>query len=357
MSRKKVSTEKEDIEKKYKSSKDLASDLKKELKSEKVTKSKPQPNRIVLAGFMEFNEVTNYLSGEANVDFSEGIKSIHEEWQEKNTYMNTTLPNVDPYSVPGDMVVDLDASLSNYLKDIKKEVKFFPPYNDLEFDIKKLNIDNIISFQNNINLERIKGISKGLKPKMSDKELVDFCVNTDDYEIPIKKQTMVGTGLAGIATFTTENDDIRIRKVDYREVNVHEKDGQPETKTKAKALVLMLGLGDPFVMVHKIPNQIQIGSQQIINRDLYVLNNGFHRAYALKKAGYTHIPCIFSELNKSQIPLYLGNWRNLQKIVTYKRPPMFRDFFDPNLTIAKNAPPRKRLFKLNWNTEILPIFD
>lgn len=255
---------------------------------------------------MEFNELANHLTGESNANFSDMLKDTQRDWKKKRDYMNK-LPAIDPYIIPTDIVVDIDDNLSNHCKEIAEKIKFYSPYHELPFELKMVRIDYLIALQNQVNLERVRDVDSRMKKDMDTKDLVDFCINTNNFEIPLKKQ-IISSGITGFATFTTENDDVRIRGVDYRDVYIHEENGVPLTDVKSKALTMMFGLGDPFVIVYRIPITIQNGSQ-IEQRSILILNNGFHRAYALKKAGYPHMPCVLSDLTQDQIPTYLVHGR------------------------------------------------
>jgi hypothetical protein len=64
------------------------------------------------------------------------------------------------------------------------------------------------------------------------------------------------------------------------------------------------------------------------------LQNGYHRAVALRRAGFTHAPCILEEVTRKD-ELRLGGDEELNADPEFyfaaPRPPMLKDFFDPRI--------------------------
>lgn len=63
-----------------------------------------------------------------------------------------------------------------------------------------------------------------------------------------------------------------------------------------------------------------------------VLQNGYHRAYALRRAGITHAPCIIEEVTRKD-ELRVGGDEEVNADPEFyfaaPRPPLLKDFFDP----------------------------
>lgn len=65
-----------------------------------------------------------------------------------------------------------------------------------------------------------------------------------------------------------------------------------------------------------------------------VLQNGYHRAYALRGAGLTHAWCVVEEVTRKDELRLSATEEVLADPAFYflaKRPPMLRDFFDPRI--------------------------
>src|SRR5438132_4009382 len=171
---------------------------------------------------MNFNDLTAHLATECRYDFSKGIRSVHEEWQKKAVYMNK-LHQIEPYGPANDIVVDVSAANKEYVEEKMSIIRAYPQYREVKPSIKLIKIDYLLAFQHHIDLDRVNTIAKRLKPdNVTERDLIDFCIDTSQHELPIDKQLIGGNQMQGIATIVTDNDDVRLSRVEYREVPVHE---------------------------------------------------------------------------------------------------------------------------------------
>ena len=91
-----------------------------------------------------------------------------------------------------------------------------------------------------------------------------------------------------------------------------------------------------------------------------VLNNGSHRAYALRSIGYTHAPCIVQqvtsqdELDLVATPEFL---RDPATHIETARPAMLKDFFNAELTKILPVQRKLRQIKISYKIEAIDIPD
>jgi hypothetical protein len=74
-----------------------------------------------------------------------------------------------------------------------------------------------------------------------------------------------------------------------------------------------------------------------------ILQNGSHRAYALRAAGHTHAPCLVQRVSRrDELEVLAGIGHPLQarpdSFLTAKRPPLFKDYFDEELRMLVHVP-------------------
>ena len=68
-----------------------------------------------------------------------------------------------------------------------------------------------------------------------------------------------------------------------------------------------------------------------------ILHNGSHRAYALREMGVTHVPCIIQHVSSRHELSLVGPSQVRHDPGLYlerRRPPMFKDYFNPGLRIV-----------------------
>jgi hypothetical protein len=107
---------------------------------------------------------------------------------------------------------------------------------------------------------------------------------------------------------------------------------------------LAVGFGTNFLNAVYIENRL-------------ILNNGSHRAYALRDMGVTHVPCIVQHAS-SRAELELVGSRFVRRDPDYylkhPRPPMVKDYFDPQL--RKIVPVHRRLRQVTVKFEVDEAF-
>ncbi len=88
-----------------------------------------------------------------------------------------------------------------------------------------------------------------------------------------------------------------------------------------------------------------------------ILNNGTHRAYALRKMGVTHVPCIVQRLPDREA-LSLAGAREIRtdpdRFLKAPRPPMFKDYFNPEITKVFRA--RRRLRQVTVRFDVTETY-
>ena len=75
-----------------------------------------------------------------------------------------------------------------------------------------------------------------------------------------------------------------------------------------------------------------------------ILNNGSHRAYALREMGFTHVPCIVQHVStRDELDVVAASAirRDPDHFLKGRRPSMLRDYFNPKL--RKVSPVHRKL--------------
>lgn len=91
-----------------------------------------------------------------------------------------------------------------------------------------------------------------------------------------------------------------------------------------------------------------------------ILTNGTHRAYMLRKLGFTHIACLVTHATDEESlaqALPAGMRQDEARYLFAKRPPLFKDFFDPALSRTFPVLDSKALLRLDLqkSIEVIPV--
>jgi hypothetical protein len=88
----------------------------------------------------------------------------------------------------------------------------------------------------------------------------------------------------------------------------------------AGMIAVVVGFGHDFMSVVRVGNRL-------------LLDNGYHRACALRALGVTHAPCVIQTVSRLD-ELHMVNARVAEEAELYfesARPPLLKDFFDPKI--------------------------
>ena len=84
-----------------------------------------------------------------------------------------------------------------------------------------------------------------------------------------------------------------------------------------------------------------------------ILNNGSHRAYALREMGFTHVPCIVQHISSRDQLDVVGASEVVEDpdyYLKHPRPSMLKDYFNPKL--HKVMPVHRRLRQVTVKFEV-----
>ena len=89
-----------------------------------------------------------------------------------------------------------------------------------------------------------------------------------------------------------------------------------------------------------------------------ILTNGTHRTAALRRAGLTHVPALIQKVSRWEELESLFGTSTFDKLETYlemARPPLFKDYFDPQLARPVKTPRRLTQIKVTFGWENLEV--
>jgi hypothetical protein len=85
-----------------------------------------------------------------------------------------------------------------------------------------------------------------------------------------------------------------------------------------------------------------------------ILNNGSHRAFALRQMGVTHVPCIVQHVaSRDELEVIASSSvrRNPDLYLKHVRPPMLKDYFNPQLRMVMPVHRRLRQVTIRFEVE------
>ncbi len=199
---------------------------------------------------------------------------------------------------------------------------FREAFDNLPYSVEKVELDKLVVSQLHVEAsysgdvrERLVGKGDG---KGSDRALFDFCLPLSRPMPPVRIQRLASDRylFASPSTDFRNHDPRLLRGPDIAHLT---------SSGPAEAMFgVMIGFGSNFM------SGVRSGSR-------ILLQNGYHRAFALRSAGFTHGWCVVETVTrKDELKLTATDEvaEDPEFYFAAKRPPILRDFFDPRLAKA-----------------------
>jgi hypothetical protein len=205
-----------------------------------------------------------------------------------------------------------------------------------------IELDRLVVHQPHINLAYAEELRAELGESPSLARVFEFALPYDKRRDPPVEVERVGE-TAWI--FTSSSNDFRILDADLLEPE--QVTGFDGVGVPSKIVALVVGYGSNYL------SALSIGTR-------LVLNNGSHRAYALRAAGHTHAPCLVQHVsNHEQLRAIVGDDNPLmaedENVLTAARPPLFKDYFDEKLRMIVSAPAMVRRVKVGLDLNVADL--
>lgn len=207
-------------------------------------------------------------------------------------------------------------------------------------DIALVDLDRLVVFQKHITLDYVRLVQAALGPTPAPDMVfrAAFPLSTEPQP-PIQGGRIANNAFA----FVSPSTDLRVLDVallDPSQVN-HQVSGRV-----AGFPGLVVGFGSNFLNAVHAEGRL-------------ILNNGSHRAYALRELGITHAPCLVQRVSSAEeFSVLMGNdhvLKNRELYLKAPRPPVLKDYFDPLLRKVVRIPRRARQVKITFMVEAIDI--
>lgn len=231
-------------------------------------------------------------------------------------------------------VAALDPDLEPLREQVLKDPLFHHAFHLLPTDIGVVELDRLVIFQRHINLAFVRQLKERLGPAPSRAAAFTFCLPFDHPQPPIRWLRT----RSDVFVFVSPSNDMRF--IDSVVLRPEDITGYPPSGAVSGVVGLVVGFGSNFLNAIHAENRL-------------ILNNGSHRAFALRDMGVTHAPCIIQHVS-SRDEFNAVASSDLKKdpdlYLTHPRPPVFKDYFDPKL--RKVVPVARKLHQVRVRFEI-----
>ena len=219
----------------------------------------------------------------------------------------------------GQPPVEARHALGHHLEPLRKQLYadplFYHAFDAVPADVGVIELDRLVVFQKHVNLEFVGQLKSQLGPAPSDADIFKLCLPFDHPQPPVKWLRT----RSNVFTFVSRSNDIRF--LDSVVLDPAQISGYPPPGAVSGIVGLVVGFGSNFLNIIHAETRL-------------ILNNGSHRAFALRDMGLTHAPCIIQHVStREELSMVATSdlRRNPDRYLKHPRPPMFKDYFDPKL--------------------------
>jgi hypothetical protein len=208
---------------------------------------------------------------------------------------------------------------------------FLNSFSNYPVSFEEVEIDKLVACQRTVHVEYVEQVRE--KFERSGQDLIDFCL------IPGQDTTPVVVGRTAANAFTASSDNPGLRFL-----GVSEEPYRPSLATRTPAgqpihaFVIILGYGGSTVNAYRVGHRL-------------ILNNGFHRLYALRSLGLTHVPVVVQQITHPEVelPAVLAELPR-EYLTGNPRPALLKDFLDGRLMCMVSQRGFIKSVQVMWGT-------
>lgn len=210
---------------------------------------------------------------------------------------------------------------------------FQKTFSSLPCGFALVEIDKLVAPQRTVNLDYVRRLRDTYPQPLTMCDLLNICVSPKRQMDSIQ-HLEVGPN---VHVFSSPNSDIRFLGAFVKQLTADDLDSAVAGGIPAAAIITFVGYGGAPV------NVLQAGQRMI-------LNNGFHRVYALRSLGVEMIPVVVQQVRNPQLE-FPPNVAGLpsEYLLGSPRPVLIKDFFETGFAITLKARDRFRMVTVGIN--------
>lgn len=224
--------------------------------------------------------------------------------------------------------------LPKRLKPLAEEICANPwfraAFDNLPFSFVRVELDRLVVSQTHVETSFSTRLIDELGADPDEERLFRFCLPTACEPAPVRIQRLSGDRFL----LSSPSSDFRDHKP--RLFRAEELSGVTGSGPIAAVVGLPVGFGSNFL------SGIRSGKR-------ILLQNGYHRAYSLRRAGFSHAYCIVEDVTrKDELKLTVDEEvaEDPEFYFAARRPPLLKDFFDPRLTAELEVLPMETVVEV-----------
>lgn len=281
----------------------------------------PQTDQyLYLTGRPELRDFLRFVRRNAADPDSEDM--LIAEWQEAHRLIKQ-LEKDEAGAADNPLIEPLDVNGRHeaFLIELLRDPILKNSFNTVPTDIAWVELDRLVVYQKHIDLTHVEAIKKKIGPNPTEEQVFKTCLSYDHAHPPVK---WARKGSGSYVFISPSND---MRYLGTMPLEATQIVNYPHPGSLVAVIGLAVGFGSNFL-------------NAIFTHNRLILNNGSHRAYALRDLGITHVPCIIQHVKTMDELDVVAATKIVNKPNYYlknPRPSMLGDYLNPRLRKVMNV--------------------
>lgn len=300
---------------------------------------RPQPaaatdEELCLLGATRLADYLDFVRSRAvdGHDFDQG--ELAQDWRDA-AKVYEGLQTTEAGAADKPEVLPLPAELQAHVRQLSELPSMRNSFQQVPVAFGMVPLNQLVAYQQHITRSTVDAILAGLPETPTLQQLARLCLPLDVAHNGLRLIEQAD----GRVVLLADNHDARFlgaRVLQARQVKGLEVAGHPQS-------VLALAIGGTT----NILNVVRFGNR-------LVLNNGYHRAWALLQRGVTHAPCLIHVCSHWEDVGLAGAsemFHNGSVYFSLARPPLLRDFGNPDLTCSFDTWRTRKQVRVTFEVE------
>lgn len=278
-----------------------------------IAQQPPRDEWVFLSGRAPMGEYLGFVKMTAADEAAVNFQTLSDEWRAANTRIVQL--ERDEAGIANHPTID---AIPDELKELAAAVQdsalFKRTFQIVPVTIGMIDLDQLVVFQKHINTTYSSELKARLGATPSDKDVFELCLPVERHQPPLIRMRTAPNSFV----FTSPSNDIRfLESLDFDASRITEYEPQGPA---SGVIGIVVGFGSNYLNAVHANNRL-------------VLNNGSHRAYALRDLGVKRVPCIIQTVNHPEELAVVAPQVALNPAFYLQdpRPSMLKDYFDPQL--------------------------
>ena len=287
-----------------------------------------------LYGAIPQTQVTAIVRGQCIPEEAENLDQIIVGWR-KAANLFREIESKEAGIADNNATTELSSEHSPKLNHIRNDVLFKNSFSAYSSDFRIVDVEKLIATQRSIDLSYIVQLTPRISKNVTMDELIDFCLSPSQ-NVPMPQSFQLASNLV---TYSSPSKDFRFVGGFPKQLTTDDLKYALSGGVPVGAIILFVGYGAGSVNVLEANNRL-------------ILNNGFHRVYALRKSGVTKIPVVLQHFRNPDLEMpadILGLSRDY--LLKHQRPVLVKDFFVDELTTVLRLKKTVRSVRVQWGFE------